>query len=76
MDTKKECKKRGFDQNRHNLAIFLQSLGSYLFLDVLCKEKKHSYEHGPILTLHHAIATTKEFEPVIVIVRQDICVIV
>lgn len=59
--TKKECARQGIPRQYNTLAILLQSIESHLFLEVICKNMKERYPHIPLLTLHDAIATNREY---------------
>lgn len=63
--TRKESENRGIVRSNNILAITLQSIESYLILDVICKNMKEKYPDIPLLTIHDAVATNPEFKEVL-----------
>jgi hypothetical protein len=60
--TKKESENLRISRSKNILAVTLQTIESYLVLDVVCKKIKDTYPSTPLLTLHDAIATNPEYE--------------
>ena len=60
--TKKESEYRSISRSKNILAVTLQTIESYLILDVICKKIKDTYPHIPLLTLHDAIASNPEYK--------------
>ncbi|ARN77942.1 hypothetical protein BST97_07990 [Nonlabens spongiae] len=48
-------------KNKADLAILLQSIESYLMLDVIAKRISKELPHAPIFSIHDSIATTHEY---------------
>lgn len=63
--TRSEALKSKLPFSKNTLAIALQSIESYLILDVICKEIKDKYNHIPLLTVHDAIATNSEYSSLV-----------
>jgi hypothetical protein len=63
--TRKESERRDLQRSNNILAITLQSIESYLILDVICKNMKEKYPDIPLLTIHDAVATNPEFKEVL-----------
>ncbi len=63
--TRRESESRRIPQSKNILAITLQTIESYLMLDVICRDMKDKYPDIPLLTIHDAIATNPEFKDVL-----------
>lgn len=51
--------------NKNRLAIILQRIESYLFLDVICKKISKENPNIPLFTIHDSIATTEEYVDIV-----------
>ena len=60
--TRRESELKGIPRSKNTLAITLQTIESYLMLDVICRDMKDKYPDIPLLTIHDAIATNPEYK--------------
>lgn len=59
--------------NKKYLPLLLQSIESYLIIDVIAKRISKEYPNAPIYTIHDSISTTKQYvEPVKQIMYEEL----